>query len=436
MGQVTLVGGLAWGDEGKGKVVDIFAAEAEVVVRFQGGPNAGHSVVVNGQRSALHQVPSGVRHPGKLLMEAKGMSVYMPGLVQEIDDLLTSGVVPNGAKLPLSISPLAHLIMPWHLSEDRLMEKFSGSDCIGTTLRGMGPCYEDRAGRKLAVRLGEFEGAYTSDDLLNRLVWICRIKNLQLAALAELVGESKFETLDPKQILDDYARYYNRIRTFVGDVDGQLKELLARGQRILLESANGQLLDIDNGTFPFVTSSHPFTDVFASTGLPLNTPIRIVGVIKAYYTRVGAGPFPTEQKNEIGDQIRERGREFGTTTGRPRRCGWLDLVLLRQAVRNTGASELAMMCLDVLSGLPTIKVCTQHVKARPMTAVQQIMNGLNSVELVYHDLPGFHEDITGCRKFEDLPENARNYVKFVEDKVGVPIRYIGVGPDREQLIIR
>ena len=445
----TAVIGLQWGDEGKGKIVDLLAADNDAVVRYNGGANAGHSIVVDGTRFSLHLIPSGILYPGKLAVIGNGVVVDPEKLFSEIDSLQAQGVDLSG----LVISDRAHVVMPYHKFEDELREqeliraqsqagsadRAPGSGVlragqIGTTKRGIGPAYSDKAQRASAIRVGDL---LRPDVLRGKVELACVFKNALLDGFVEHVGVDH-PRFDPDELTDRLLELGERIRPMVRDTVYLLHDLLAEGKRVLAEGGNATLLDVDHGTYPFVTSS-----VCSALGIPSGAGIpgqrirRVLGVCKAYCTRVGAGPLPTEQDNEIGALIRERGREFGTTTGRPRRGGWLDLVALRYSVMLNGATGLAMTMLDVLSGMDEIKVCTGYRLPDGKTTDRFVPDGhaLEQVEPIYESLPGFTEDVRGVRSRADLPANAEAFVAYVERAAGAPMDLIGVGPGRDETIV-
>lgn len=441
-GTCTAVVGLQWGDEGKGKIVDLLAAEHDAVVRYNGGANAGHSLVVGGERFAVHLVPSGILYEGKRSVVGNGVVVDPETLLREIDGLRGRGVSCSG----LVVSDRAHVVMPYHKAEDALREELLREAAetrgrtlgragnvgeIGTTRRGIGPAYADKARRATAVRMGDL---LRPEVLREKVRLACRINN---ALFRELTGDER--RFDPEAIADEMAGFGARLRDSITDTTYLLNDLVRDGGRILFEGANATLLDVDHGTYPFVTSSSTTAlGIGPGTGVPESHLGRILGVVKAYQTRVGAGPMPTELHNETGTRIRERGREYGTTTGRPRRCGWLDLVATRYAAMINGATGLSLMLLDVLAGFDELKVCVGH--RYPGGEVTDRFRpdsfDLALAEPVYETLPGFGEEITEARAWEDLPEAARAYVEFIERSVGVPVEYVSVGPDRAQTIRR
>lgn len=419
----TCVIGLQWGDEAKGKIVDLLTDRHEIVVRYQGGPNAGHTVVLGNQTFKLSLVPSGIFRPHVRCVIASGVVVHPGVLLQEIQSLRERGIkVDNN----LVVSDRAHVIFPWHIEEDRLLNAVFGGEAIGTTLRGIGPCYKDKAGRSLAVRLGDLY----RPGLKERIQQIANAKSLMLSGLN---GRAEF---DAAAIFAEYSDYAEKLRPHVTDTTKFLLDAVEAGRWVLFEGAQGSLLDIDHGTFPYVTSSNSSgVGVTAGSGVPAKYISKVIGVIKAYTTRVGGGPFPTEQPNEIGQYIRERGNEYGTVTRRPRRCGWFDAVAVRYAARLSGVDELAVMLLDVLGGLPEIQICTAYeLDGRRITDFPSHIDDLRRVTPVYETLPGWKEEIRGARSFSDLPGNARQYVQRISQLVGRPVSIISVGPDREDTI--
>lgn len=429
-GHAEAVIGMQWGDEGKGKVIDLLAPRFQAVVRFNGGANAGHSVVFGGKRHSLHLIPSGIFHKGVASVIGNGVVIDPEALISEIDKLTAAGFDVSDLK----VSSRAHVVFPYHKAEDAMRERrlSAGRDgaSIGTTKRGIGPAYSDKASRSGAVRMGDL---IRPDRLRELLEQIVPIKNALLRALDDQAEEISIESLHAQA-----CAWGARLGAHMTDTTRLVQDTLEADGRVLVEGANATLLDIDHGTFPFVTSSNcSALGIAGGSGIAPKRLSRITGVAKAYCTRVGGGPFPTEQANEKGDYIRERGREYGTTTGRPRRCGWLDLVALRYAVRLNGTDAIALTLLDVLAGLDELPVCTEYmVDGRRTTHFPPDAYELERVEPVYQRLPGFEGDLSGARRFEDLPSNAQKYVEFIESFVGAPIRLVGVGPDREQTIIR
>jgi len=415
---VTVIG-LQWGDEGKGKVVDALARTARYVVRYCGGANAGHTVEVDGERFALHLIPCGILHPNVINVVANGVAFDPAVAIEEIDALTARGVKVGPANL--RISSAAQLVMPWHKMQDSLSEKDLGRAKIGTTARGIGPCYADKAYRTTALRAA----ALTDEAQLRRdIARVAAHKNRLLGALYDA------EPLDADAIAEEYAACARRLAPMVGPV-GQMLRAAAPDERILFEGGQGSMLDVDHGTYPYVTSSSVCAcGVPAGAGVPPAAVGTVVGVIKAYSSRVGAGPFPTEQDNDIGNTLRQRGHEYGTTTGRPRRCGWLDAVAVRYAADLSGVSELALALLDVLGALAEIRICTGY--RRRGKAVETFdPTDLDGIECVYETLEGWQCPIDGCRSFNELPAAAQSYVARVEQLIGRPVGMIGVGAGRD-----
>lgn len=435
----TAVVGLQWGDEGKGKAVDLLARDHDAVIRFNGGANAGHSLVVGGQRFSVHLLPSGILYPGKRSVIGCGVVVDLEKLLQEVDAFAAKGIDTSG----LVVSDRAHVVCPYHKVEDELREELlrasvpaapgSGGGEIGTTKRGIGPAYADKVQRSAAVRVGD---VLRPEVLRRKLAVACAFKNDALAGMARAAGR-EFVPFDPEAVAADLERHGRRLAPMIADTTYLLHDLVRSGGRLLFEGANATLLDVDHGTFPFVTaSSCAVSGIAAGTGVSERCLGRVLGVMKAYSTRVGRGPLPTELLDETGERIRQRGREFGTTTGRPRRVGWLDLVAVRYSAMVNGCTGLVLTLLDVLEGLPELRVCTAYEVGGKRT--QRMLpdgHALMEARPVYEVLPGFTGDISGVRRREDLPAAARSYVEFVERFVGVPIELIGVGPGREQTIV-
>jgi adenylosuccinate synthase len=423
----TCVVGLQWGDEAKGKIVDLLTERHDIVVRYQGGANAGHTVVMGGQTFKLSLVPSGIFRPKVQCVVATGVVINPASLLQEIDGLAARGV---HVAENLMISDRAHVIFPWHIEEDRLLNQHSTSgESIGTTLRGIGPCYGDKYGRSLAIRLGDMY----RDTFRSRIEQIVKVKTESLRCLGP-AGESA--RLDPQEIFEQYRGYAKRLQPYVADTTQYLLGAVEAGKRVLFEGAQGALLDIDHGTFPFVTSSNcaPL-GVCSGAGVPPQAVGEYLGIIKAYSTRVGSGPFPTEQDNETGQHIRERGNEYGTVTRRPRRCGWFDAVATRYTARLSGADCLAVMLLDVLSQLPQLKICTAYeLDGRKITDFPSQIDDLRRVVPVYETLPGWQEEISHARRMGDLPNRARDYLDRLSQLLDRPVEVVSVGPDREQTI--
>jgi len=415
--------GAQWGDEGKGKVTDLLAEQAQVVVRYQGGNNAGHTVVIGQQTLKLHLIPSGIHRLGVLCVIGNGLVVDPRALVAEMDELEANGLDTSG----LRISANAHLVMPYHLMLDGIEEERRGGKSIGTTRRGIGPTYTDKAARH-GLRVQDLLDMAVFEEKLGRAL---EQKNVLLTAV---YGK---EPLEVEPILEEYGACAKRLRPYIVDASLLVHEALAQGQNVLFEGAQGTLLDIDHGTYPFVTSSSPVAGG-ACTGVGVG-PRQIdgvVGVSKAYTTRVGAGPFPTELSDAVGHHLLEVGREYGTTTGRPRRCGWFDAVILRYAARVNGLTDLALTKLDVLTGLPRLKIGVgyeydgQVLKELPYQGAV-----LARCQPIYEEMDGWIEEISGARAYDELPPQARAYVARLEELAGVPIDIISVGPEREQTIL-
>ena len=425
----TCVIGLQWGDEAKGKLVDLLTNEFEIVVRFLGGANAGHTVVVGDQTYKLHHIPSGILNPNVINVVTPGVVINPATILKEIDGLLGRGI-PVGRNLMLS--DRAHVVFPWHLAEDRVLDGLPvGGESIGTTQRGIGPCYRDKVGRSHAIRLGDL---YRS-DFRERVEKIVAFKRRWLEAMSGATGEA-LAALQAEAIVAEYQGYAARLEPYVTDTTAFLLDAIDANRSLLFEGAQGSLLDVDHGTYPFVTSSNSSgAGVSAGAGVPASCIQRVIGVTKAYTTRVGGGPFPTEQDNAIGQRIRELGKEYGTTTGRPRRCGWLDAVAVRYTARLSGVSFLALMMLDVLSHLPEIKICTAYeLDGKTIHHFPSHVDDLRRVQPIYETIPGWQTDVSKIRHYGDLPAGARYYLDRVSQLVGRPVGVVSVGPDRDQTI--
>ncbi len=415
--------GAQWGDEGKGKITDLLAERADAVVRFQGGNNAGHTIVRDGETWKLHLMPSGILHPGKLCVIGNGVVIDPKILTDELDDLRRRNVDTSG----LRISANAHLIMPYHMLLDHAGEIKLGKLQIGTTRRGIGPCYSDKAAR-LGIRVQDL---LDEKILKKKIVAAMEPKRLSLREFA------RDPRLDLQTMTEEYLTYGHRIKQYIADTSRLVLERLDENELVVFEGAQGTLLDIDHGTYPFVTSSNPIAgSATIGAGVGPKDIDEVWGITKAYSTRVGSGPFPTELEGPMGDELRDRGAEFGTTTGRARRVGWLDLVALRYAARLNSLTALVITKLDVLSGQKTLSVCTSYrgpegLEVDHFPYHQTVLH--HSVGQ-YEELPGWDEDITECRSEDELPENARNYLQFISDFVKVPVALISVGPSREQVI--
>jgi adenylosuccinate synthase len=418
-----VVVGAQWGDEGKGKITDLLAERADAVVRFQGGNNAGHTIVRNGETWKLHLMPSGILHPGKLCVIGNGVVIDPKVLTDELDELRRRRVDTTG----LRISANAHLIMPYHLMLDHAGEARLGKLQIGTTRRGIGPCYADKAAR-LGIRVQDL---LDEKILKKKIVVALEPKRFSLRPFA------KDPRLDLQAMTDEYLTYGHRLEPYIADTTRVVLERLDRGQIVVFEGAQGALLDIDHGTYPFVTSSNPVAGAACiGAGVGPKDIDEVWGVTKAYGTRVGAGPFPTEIEGDLADQIRERGGEYGTTTGRARRVGWLDLVALRYAARINSLTALAVTKLDVLSGHESIPVCVRYrgAEGAEFDDFPYHQTVLHHARGEYVELPGWEEDLRDCREEADLPAAARDCLQFIADFVRVPVVLIGVGPGREEVI--
>lgn len=420
-----IVVGSQWGDEGKGKVVDVFSAQADFVVRYQGGANAGHTLVVNGVKTVLHLVPSGVLHPKTTCVIAAGVVLDVEEVISEIHSLKQAGLLQNPEQL--RISDQATVLLSYHRALDQAREKALGHEKIGTTGRGIGPAYEDRASRK-AILFGDL---FDRDKLKEKLEASLQEKNFLLKEYFK-VDPIEVEPLFQRllEIAQELAPYRCK------DASILIHRALKNGKKVLFEGAQGTMLDLLHGTYPFVTSSATISgSAFIGAGVGPGSAQKVIGITKAYTTRVGSGPFPTEIHGDLGERIRKEGGEFGATTGRPRRCGWLDLVALKYAIRVNGITNIALMKLDVLSGHDKIEVCTaykldgQEIKDLPTSA-----SDLARVEPVYKGLPGWQEDLTQVRTIQDLPQAARDYIQFIGNELATPIDVVSVGPGREQTL--
>lgn len=420
----SLVLGVQWGDEGKGKVVDLLTEKADVVVRFSGGHNAGHTVVIKGEKYILHLIPSGIMHEEKINIIGNGVVIDPGALIEEMNDLKARGISFEGR---FFISKRAHLIMPYHKIFDKHSEAKKGSKKIGTTGRGIGPSYADKMAR-VGLRICDLY----DEEVLKEKVY-------QNVEEVNLIAEKIYgiEPLDPQEIFENYKRYGEIIKPYVAETSYMINKLYSEGKNIMLEGAQGTLLDVDHGTYPYVTSSNPTAGgAFTGTGLAPQSLSNVVGVLKAYTTRVGSGPFPTELKNEIGQRLRDIGEEYGATTGRPRRCGWLDLVASKYAKMISGINYIALTKLDVLTGFDKIKVCVGYeYNGKVFETFPPEIKILESLTPVYKEFDGWDEDITKVRKYEDLPDNAKKYLEFIKNELGVEYALISLGTDREETII-
>ncbi len=423
MANIVIIG-TQWGDEGKGKIVDLLAENADIVVRFQGGNNAGHTMVVEGQQFISHLVPSGILQ-GKTCAIGNGLVVDPAVLLEEVDYLAQKSIDTRPGKL--MVSERAHVIMPYHKAIDNAREKMKGDNKIGTTGRGIGPCYEDKATRR-GVRFV---------DLIDPEVFEQRVRLILDEKNFYLKNYFDAPTIDPDQVIADYTHFAERLRPYVTNVAVALERAIQKGEQILFEGAQGTHLDIDHGTYPFVTSSNTVSsNACSGAGVGPRNIDGVLGIVKAYTTRVGAGPFPTELFDAVGDALQEKGAEFGATTGRRRRCGWLDTVIVRNAVRLNGLTGLVITKLDVLGGQGDIKVCNAYrYKNETLTEFPTDLKVLAECEPVYETLPGWQEDIRGIRHKEDLPDNARRYLDRIAELTATPIDIISVGPGREETIV-
>ncbi len=424
----TCVVGLQWGDEAKGKIVDLLTHEHDFVVRYNGGANAGHTVVKDGKTYKLSLLPTGILSPNLRAVIGNGVVVNPVRFLEEVNTLRAAGIAIGDN---LVLSDHAHLIFPYHVEEERLSEQDSGQT-IGTTGRGIGPCYQDKVNRSNGIRVGEL---LHPDHLRQRLRFIVPRKNTILKALS--AGAKHF---DADALCDEYLGYANIMRPHIADTTVLLHKALRARQRILFEGAQGSLLDVDHGTYPFVTSSNSSTaGIWSGSGVPARNLTRIIGVIKAYSTRVGRGPFPTELDDGptgMGERIRQKGREFGTVTGRPRRCGWFDAVPVRHTAALGGVDELAVMLLDVLSVAEEIKICTGYeLDGQAIDYFPGDSFLLEKCRPHYETLPGWNTDITGARRLSDLPAAARRYLDRLSALIELPISIVSVGPDRAQTIM-
>lgn len=421
----TVVVGTQWGDEGKGKVVDLLTAKADLVVRFQGGNNAGHTLVVEGRQFIFHLIPSGILYEDKKCLIGNGLVVDPEVLLQEMRELRGVGVDVSPKRL--SLSERAHIIMPYHKAIDLAREAAKGKLKIGTTGRGIGPCYEDKAARTGVRAVDLLEPEAFEEKVRANL----EEKNFYLTKLFHA------EPLEAQPILDTYLAMANKLSAFITDVSVEMAQALNARRKILFEGAQGTHLDVDHGTYPFVTSSNPLAGAAcAGAGIGPKELNHVVGIVKAYTTRVGAGPFVAELNDETGNYIQKRGKEFGATTGRRRRCGWLDMVMVRDSVRLNGLDSLAITKLDILTGLETLNICVAYeFEGKRMNSRPTSLTKLAHCAPVYEEIPGWEEDISGARAMTELPRQAQTYVKTIEALAGVPISIVSVGAGREETIM-
>jgi adenylosuccinate synthase len=423
----TCVVGLQWGDEGKGKIVDFLSDDAEIVVRYCGGANAGHTVRIGGEKYSTHLLPVGIFRPGVINIIGNGVVLDPEVLFKEIDDFTARGLAITPVNLKISYK--THLVMPYHKQEDAAREAAAGADSIGTTKRGIGPTYADKMQRTTAVRVADLTH---EENLKQKISRVVTERNKVLKCLYDA------PPLDWRQIFETYRDFGRRMQPFIDDTSKLLIDAVRAGKKILFEGAHAVLLDVDHGTYPFVTSSScSALGLYTGAGVPPQAVQNFVGIMKAYSTRVGGGPFPTEQDNDIGNYIRERGNEYGTTTRRPRRCGWLDTLAVRYAVELQGITAVALTLVDVLSGLDHVQICTAYKhKGQRLDTFRADMDTLAEVEPVYETLPSWRGNISGCKRFEDLPREAQQYIKRVEQLIGAPIKMVSVGPERTATIMR
>lgn len=419
-GKVIL--GAGWGDEGKGKYIDILSSEVDMVVRSQGGNNAGHTVVVGDDIYKLHLVPSGILYKGCTNIIAAGVVLDPQSLLAEIDNLKQMNISTEN----LFIDERVHIIMPWHIAIDKYSETMRGTDDIGTTKKGIGPCYMDKTER-IGIRMHDLLNPDKMEDIIRRN---CEIKN---KIITHIYNETP---LNVDEIIENYKIYAGRLKSYVCDTSVMIHDYIKYGKDILFEGAQGTLLDLDMGTYPYVTSSHPITGgCLIGSGVGPNAINEVIGVCKAYITRVGKGPFPTELNCAIGESIRENGGEFGTTTGRPRRTGWFDAVIARYAVRVNGLTHIVINKIDPLRGIGKLLVCVDYMyKGERISHFPADISKLEECVPIYEEFDGFDEDISACKTFEQLPLSVRKYIRGLEKICNCPVKYIGVGPDRNQII--
>jgi len=424
MSNVVVVG-TQWGDEGKGKVVDLLTAKADIVVRFQGGNNAGHTLVVNGEQTICHLIPSGILHEGKKCLIGNGLVVDPEVLLEEINNLTERGIAINPERL--SLSEKAHIIMPYHKAIDLARETAKGKDKLGTTGRGIGPCYEDKVGRTGIRTIDLLE----TETLKEKIKANLKEKNFYLTKFLDA------EPLEFQPIFDQYRSMAEILRPYITDVSLEIDQAIRSGKKVLFEGAQGTHLDIDHGTYPFVTSSNPVSGtVCAGAGVGPDKLHHIIGIVKAYTTRVGSGPFPTELLDETGDYVQKRGAEFGATTGRRRRCGWLDLVMVRDSVRFNGLTSLSITKLDVLTGLRQLKICVGYeFQGKSIDSRPASLKKLAQCTPIYEEFPGWEEDIASATQMDQLPSETKTYLNRIKEITEVPLSIISVGSAREQTIM-
>lgn len=416
----VVVVGTQWGDEGKGKITDFLSKQADIIARFSGGDNAGHTIQFEGETYKLHLIPSGIFYSDKRSVMGNGMVINPESLVKELKGLQERGVDTSN----LRISNRAHVILPYHIHQDKVDEASRGNAKIGTTCKGIGPCYTDKV-QRIGIRIADLLDKEVFEEKLRTNL---ELKNRLFTKFYEVEG------LEFDDIFEKFYAYGQEIAPYVTDTSKILNDVMDEGGKVLFEGAQGVLLDVDHGTYPYVTSSNPVAGgVTTGTGVGPASINRVIGVSKAYTSRVGDGPFPTELFDEVGNQIREVGREYGTTTGRPRRVGWFDTVVVRHSRRVSGITDLALNSIDVLSGLDTVKICVAYdYNGERITEYPANLHIIEQCKPIYEELPGWDEDITGVRRLEDLPENARKYVERVSELTGIRIATFSVGPDRDQ----
>lgn len=424
MGQSVVVLGAQWGDEGKGKIVDLLTEQIGAVVRFQGGHNAGHTLVINGKKTVLHLIPSGILREGALCLIGNGVVLHPGALQKEIGELEAEGVEVRSR---LRISPATPLIMPYHIALDQAREKAAGGKAIGTTGRGIGPAYEDKVARR-GIRVADLHYPEQLAELLRSAL------DYHNFVLTKYLG---VEGVDFQQTLDDALAFADYVEPMKSDVSGILHDLRKQGKRVLFEGAQGSLLDIDHGTYPYVTSSNTtIGGALAGTGVGAGAIDYVLGIAKAYATRVGSGPFPTELHDDVGQALRDKGQEYGATTGRPRRCGWIDIVALKRAVAINGINGLCITKLDVLDGMEKLKVCIGYQYRGKQTEYAPLdAQGWDECEPVYLELPGWQESTHGVTEWDKLPPAARAYLRALEELAGCPLAIVSTGPDRDHTMI-
>ena len=416
--------GSQWGDEGKGKIIDYLAKQADMVVRGQGGKNAGHTVVIGDKKYALHLIPSGVLNKGAMNIIGNGVVFDPEGFFKEIEDLNKDGVDTSS----IFVSDRAHIVFPYHKVLDGLYEAARGKDDIGTTKKGIGPCYMDKIERS---------GLRTC-DMLDEKIFREKL-SAQIDKKNEIIVKLFNETpIDKEALIETYVEYAKRLKPYIKDTGVLVYDSLKKGEKVLFEGAQGSLLDVDLGTYPYVTSSHPTSGGFTTgSGIGAGTITEVLGITKAYTTRVGKGPFVTELDNEVGNKIRELGHEYGVTTGRPRRCGWFDAVVVKYSARINGMTGLSLMLLDVLGDFETLNLCYQYDhNGEKIDHFPARLEVVEECKPIYKELKGWMCDISACKTYEELPQEAKDYVKAIEETTGVPVKIISVGPRRDQTIIR